>query len=794
MRSKNRISLSGMLLSLVLAASHIGCGSGARPPAHGIGLGSSGGTVQAGATMLFVAIELGNPNLSPNVNWTITCSAASCGAVSPTSGTSTTYAAPPTPPATNLIVTLTATLISDPKESASATITVPSVEVTLAPATASVPSGGKQQFIATVIGDSSNAGVTWSMVKSYECPLGKCFPPQFGVNSVPCDSSCGTLSSASTGSGTPVTYTAPPTAPSIPLGAIGGQLSLIATSVTNTIASTSASINLLPISVSVSPTSLSVALNAVQQFTATVTNDGSNSGVTWSLTQNGAVCSPGCGTVVPVSTASGAAATYTPPATASTLPLVTVTATSVENTTKSNSANVTLTTSSGSLACGAGSGNESLLKGQYAFLLRGFDQTPVMFAGGSFTADGTGKITGGEEDSPAGADVNINPSVSAYAVSPDHRGCVVLANANGSALSFRFALGSINSSSGVATNGPIIEFDDTNGSGARAAGSIRLQDPTSFTASQLKGNYAFELVGGGAMAGTFNSDGISAITSNTLDADFAGIVTSDVTSTPGGSFTCCSANGRGTLELASSSLGLGTFAIYMINSGNVFLASDIVNGEAIGIPSGTTFSQTSLSGVSVLRESAQSSAGPTVDIATTSADGKGAMMVNDNINNAGTFKTRSTTLNYVVASNGRVAVSGGSTPTVLYLYGPNQGFLVGTDPDVTFGILEPQAAGPFSNTSFSGPYTFGTENPSVSRVTMESGVATADGNGNAAGTSDQSGPTGLTQNQALNFTYSFSANGVGNVGSGTTAVLISGNKLVFISNTSANPTITVVEK
>jgi hypothetical protein len=53
---------------------------------------------------------------------------------------------------------------------------------------------------------------------------------------------------------------------------------------------------------------------------------------------------------------------------------------------------------------------------------------------------------------------------------------------------------------------------------------------------------------------------------------------------------------------------------------------------------------------------------------------------------------------------------------------------------------------------------------------------------------------GSTQNQSFNFTYSFPTSGVGNVGSGTTAILISGNKLVFINNTSTNPTITVVEK
>jgi len=137
-----------------------------------------------------------------------------------------------------------------------------------------------------------------------------------------------------------------------------------------------------------------------------------------------------------------------------------------------------------------------------------------------------------------------------------------------------------------------------------------------------------------------------------------------------------------------------------------------------------------------------------------------------------------------------VTLSGNSTPPVLYLFGTNQGFLVGTDPDVTFGILEPQAAGPFGNGSFSGTYMLGTENPSASTVTTESAILTADGKGSASGTSDQSSSAGLTQNQSLNFGYSIPTNGTGNVGSDTTAIVISPKKLAFISNTSTTPTIT----
>jgi len=59
---------------------------------------------------------------------------------------------------------------------------------------------------------------------------------------------------------------------------------------------------------------------------------------------------------------------------------------------------------------------------------------------------------------------------------------------------------------------------------------------------------------------------------------------------------------------------------------------------------------------------------------------------------------------------------------------------------------------------------------------------------------DQSSPAGLVQNQNLSLTYSVGANGQGSFGSGTTAILISGNKVVFINNTSVTPTIIVVEK
>lgn len=818
MKSKNRITLSGMVLSMIVAASSLGCGGGAStpPPPIEVALSQTAATVQAGATTQVTAMVANDPR-NAGVTWKLTQNGTSCspgcGAVAPSStasGAPVTYTAPATVP-NPATVTLTATSAADATKAASSTITVTStsIAVSVSPPSATIPSGGTQQFAATVSGDPSNGDVNWQVTAKLWC--NSIFHCQSGpIWIVVLCSTCGTVSPSSTAGGAQTIYTAPGhlTPPTKTGYHFNGDLFVVATSATNSSASGTATIHVLPISVSVSPISASVALNTTQPFTAAVTNDATSSGVTWTLSQNGGACSPSCGTISPATAPSGAMVTYTAPWTAAASPVVTVSAVSVEDSTSSARATIAVTTAAGALAsCSTGSGDETLLKGQYAFLMQGFVNTEGRLTiGGSFTADGAGKVTGGEEDIVFGGEYySTFAAGSAYAVGPDHRGCLLLTNTNGKSALFQFALGSINASS-IATAGHIIEFDDTTGTGTRAAGVLRLQDATSFAASQFKGNYTYGMIGAGgytgrvAMAGTFSSDGISTIPSSNFDIDGGGTLTSNMSST--GSYTCCSANGRGSLQISTlnsaPNLPINSIFFYMINKSDAFLMvfSDVwgAGGEAIGIPSGTNFSQASLSGASVLRGTAQSSSGPMVGIATVSSNGTGALTVNDNINNAGTFTASSTALNYVVASNGRVAFTGGSTPPVIYLYGQNQGFLVGTDPNATFGILEPQASGPFSNASFSGPYVFGTENPSSSTVALESGVATADGKGNAVGTADQSSPTALLQSQSLNFTYSFPANSVGNVGSGTTAVLISGSKLVFISNTNTNPTIIVVEK
>lgn len=779
-------------------------------PAVLVSISPPSAVVQAGQTQqLNAAVASSGVLGGGSVNWTLACPAAQCGTISPSSNTNlTTYTAPAKAPTSDLTVTLSATSVADAAGFASAIITIPATTVSISPGSAAVPFHGTQQFMATVGGNPGGGSVIWSVVWGLSTCVEPypCSPPNY----VPCSPTCGTVSPTSTASGVPATYTAPAsfTPPGNP-GCIGTcdaftGVFLQANSTAESIAFSRVGITFQPPSLSLSPASVRVVVNATQQFTATVTNDLTNSGVTWTLSQKGRPCTPECGTVTPTSTASGTAATYTAPANVPALPSVTVTATSIEDPNVSTSATITATNTNG-VACGTGWGNESLLKGQYAFLLQGGNINRA----GSFTADGTGKVTVGEVDDQAYftpiSDASIDPPTSFYAVGPDRRGCLGLTIPGEGISYFRFALSSPNSS-GIATTGRIIEFDDPTFAAALNSGIIRLQDATSFSASQFKGNYAMGLMGNYpdaiSLAGTFVSDGSSTISSGTFDLYGNGVGTSTNTLSlaPAGTFTCCSGNGRGNMTLqvnVGNSFNGSTLALafYMINSSDVLLLNSgqlHIAGEAKGIPSGTVFSQASLNGVSVIRES-----GFTADLALASADGIGLITTHDNINSHGVFTTNSTSFNYAIAANGRVTLSGGTSPPVLYLIGQNQGFLIGTDPQVlTLGFIEPQALGPFSDASLSGGFVLGTEVQELAESSVESGLVSLDGVGNVVGTTDQSGSdgSGLMQNQGLNSMYSISADGTGNFGMGTTAILISANKLVFISNTSAKPTVTIVEK
>ncbi len=511
---------------------------------------------------------------------------------------------------------------------------------------------------------------------------------------------------------------------------------------------------------------------------ASIANDsGNGKSINWTLTAGGNNCSPQCGTLgVPSYTWNGtnvfANITYTPPASLPTSPndQPTLTATSVDNTSVSDS--FTFTINDG--ACGTG--NESILNGQYAFLLKGAAASNgyISFIG-SFTADGHGNITGGAFDR------------------------------NGTL------------SSGVATQGRIIRFDDFTGSGARLSGVLMKQDPASFSPGQFNGTYAFGMTGidvfGGRIvgAGLLTSDGSGHIPDLSFDADDNGNPTGNITGSTGSYALASNApNGRGTLSVtASAQNGGGTqnFIIYMVSSAEaLFLASDpltpntpTLSGE-LKLQSGAPFSANALDNAGyVFYQAGVDPAGDNKVVAGQLAvTTNGATVATSDTNDDGSFNEVTSPATIAIASNGRATLTpnGGNT-TIIYLVNASSGFLVGTGGADGFGFVQKQTATSFSNASFSGKYVFGSDAPTTGS-SYQVGSAALDGNGSATiGVDTAQPPTnGLQSFSGGVIPYSFSATatppGKGTFSNDTVAFAVS-NSLIIIVQTD-QPALTIVQQ
>jgi hypothetical protein len=206
----------------------VGCtvsGNSPNPPAAiSVTLSSQRVSTMQVGTSTTISATVNNDALNGGVTWSVSCSTSSCGSFSPTktgSGANTSFTAPATVPGTG-VLTLTATSVSDTTKSATASITVttaPAITVTLStPPPSSLATGATASVIASVTGDSANAGVTWTVTCG--------------------GSQCGSFNPTKTASGTATTYTAPTIAPS------GNSVTIQATSVTDTTKAGTATVNI----------------------------------------------------------------------------------------------------------------------------------------------------------------------------------------------------------------------------------------------------------------------------------------------------------------------------------------------------------------------------------------------------------------------------------------------------------------------------------------------------------------------------------------------------------------------
>jgi len=109
-------------------------------------------------------------------------------------------------------------------------------------------------------------------------------------------------------------------------------------------------------------------------------------------------------------------------------------------------------------------------------------------------------------------------------------------------------------------------------------------------------------------------------------------------------------------------------------------------------------------------------------------DGSGGFTFAATQNDNGTISSQASTPGtYTVdATTGRVLLptGGGNHPPVFYLVKANDMFVLGSNGKVDSGFFEPQSGSPFTNSSASGTYAFGTINPEGTGVNDNAGVAT----------------------------------------------------------------------
>jgi large repetitive protein len=428
--------------------------------------------------------------------------------------------------------------------------------------------------------------------------------------------------------------------------------------------------------------------------------------------------------------------------------------------------------------------SNSAMQGSYAFLLRGFDSNGPAVIAGSFTADGSGNVTAGEEDvmrnSGSQADLAITPASSSYSIFEQTgddgnfttRGCAIL-TAGGTTITFSFSLGGCTTSvgnfglcntdaqgnSGLFTTGRIIEFDGKE----QLSGIIRQQNTSAFS-SGLSAGYAFGLSGRDNSGGRFASAGSFTANSGTLtvaaDINDAGTLQSNLIGETG-TASALDSNGRGTVTLnaGTNTFNLVTYAVstqdfLLASSGTASAENPIVSGEAIAATG--PFSPASLQNSHMFHIAGLASAGPDPSIGVLTFDGISAFTGTQYEDQAGTLSTTPLSGAYTVDStSGRFPFNYSSSNNVIVhpfvgyaipvpgtLTRTNcaqpascvTGFLISTDSAAQAGTMEFQTPTtapppPFSSLYLSGYYFFGTDESLDSETPVIDGSVDAIPNG-----------------------------------------------------------------
>jgi hypothetical protein len=225
--------------------------------------------------------------------------------------------------------------------------------------------------------------------------------------------------------------------------------------------------------------------------------------------------------------------------------------------------------------------------------------------------------------------------------------------------------------------------------------------------------------------------------------------------------------------------GVGTtfpcsYAYYVINRQEmVLISADPLSkpaNMAIWLANRQTASSWGVSsingGTAVELSAASSTSTADVSVGIFSANGSGHANLSSDENNGGALSHQTSSGTYSVDPTGRntgkVTLNGFTQlapAAALYLYNMDAGYLLGSDAEVTAGVMEPQTGSPFSNRSVSGNVIGSTAWPTVSGVTNSVTSLFANGGGSIVGTQYTSGPSGPGGPANLALTYQIDSTG-----------------------------------
>lgn len=355
--------------------------------------------------------------------------------------------------------------------------------------------------------------------------------------------------------------------------------------------------------------------------------------------------------------------------------------------------------------------------------------------------------------------------------------------------------------------GRIIEADNTT-SGTNASGFVHVQDTSAFSLASLLPTYTLGVDGwtinpsGGILrtvlaSSVSNSSG--SLFAGFADVNVAGKLSGEVTGGHGGIASSIDANsGRGTgsyFLITPSGNFIFDFAFYILNTSDLILISTDSPGSSPSSPllagramqSGAAFNGYYLLASQGL-ETSGASIGNLASIGTLSATSAGTIpALTIYSNDAGSYSVNQyTNGSYTVeSSSGRMAISGlNSTPPVVYLTVPGSddgiaGFLVGTDPQASSGVLVNQSSGApnYTVASVTGNYASSTEEDVDGRNGAYLGAFTFNGAGAYTVVSQTTGSVPNTPSQK---TISINTDGSGNLDGGNFPLVTNGQVIYAI--------------